>query len=500
MVFNCGKALVFNVMCVSCLSFGGASVAQEQSLKYPLNPLDSNNGLIPLPGEYNRGYFNASNLDYPKEVPPSLWPQEGLVGAPLNQGNALDYMMKIKDLIEPDMRTLVDNHEAWNAKAAGWYNMVWRGGVVPGTPGNEISGREAIMNTNTGQIVPNVSWKEEYRPTPDWVQNYGVIYYNGIAGYTLGQVFEDVYNPQPEKMVFKPGSIVVKVEAATVQPEEWPWTTEGSPPSVLHRAASWKVYRPTTQNQKDFKDEKAKGKLVLLQNKVQSVYPFQLAIKVKDPGATGESEAGWVYMGFVYDASSTGETAWDRFVPAGLMWGNDPEYADTYEGALPDEDLKETWVNPDAPPFVKDTIGWGGRFAAPMDVAVRHNVVFDGSRIAIPDDPPSDGFRVSSCLSCHGAAQHSTDPKQKGLVDNFYPAPDPAFPDDGDVFRLYFPGSEDWQRWFQNRPGTVPMSKEANVVALDYDLNSTIALMIWKAATLGASDFDDLMLGIFNGH
>lgn len=489
MGFNFSKVGVFHVLCISCITFGAASVADEASLENSkVNPFASNNGMFPTPDEYFDGYFNASNLDYPKELPASMWDPNNDLKAPLTQETAEAYMLALKDAIEPDMRTLVENHEAWNAKAAGWYNMVWRGAGLPGDPANPISGREVIMNTNTGQIVPNTSWAENYRPTPKFTQNYGVIYYNERAAYTLGQVFKDVENPDPSKMEFADGSIVVKVEAATVQPDQWPWTDEGSPPSVLDRAASWKVYRPTTEDQKAYqlapKDDKPE-----LKNIVQSVYPFQMAIKVKDSNASPDT--GWVYMGFVYDAGSDGETAWDRFIPAGLMWGNDPEYATTFSGKPPEgESLKETWVNDNAPPFVKDTMGWGGRFAAPMDVAVRHNV-----RIPLTgsDEPPGDGFRVSSCLSCHGAAQHP-------FADNLYPSPDNSFPPpDGDEpFHLYLPGSPEWQRWFQNRTGTEAMTDTS--IALDYDLSSTIALMIWLDAKEGSNVFENRLLGIMNGH
>ncbi|MEP5759468.1 MAG: hypothetical protein ABJ327_09260 [Litoreibacter sp.] len=483
-LFNRGHVdYVAKALCLSGMLLGSASFAQT-------DPFSSNNGMFPTPDEYNKGFFNASNLDYPKELPASMWDPRNDFKAPLDQDTAEAYMAAVKKLIEPDMRTLVENHEAWNAKAAGWYNMVWRGAGQPGKPENPISGREVIMNTNTGQIVPNVSWAENYRPTPDFTQNYGVIYYNESAAYTLGQVFNDVNEPDPSKMEFPDGSIVVKIEAATVQPDEWPWTDDGSPPSVLHRAASWKVYRPTTENQKAYQLAKEKHEpLPVLTNVVQTVYPFQLAIKIKDSNAAPET--GWVYMGFVYDAGSDGETAWDRFVPAGLMWGNDPEYATTFAGTPPEgESLKQTWVNDNAPPFVKDTMGWGGRFAAPMDVAVRHNI-----RIPLTgnDEPPGDGFRVSSCLSCHGAAQFP-------FEDNLYPSPDNSFPPpDGDEpFHLYLPGSPDWQRWFQNRAGSESMS--AGSVALDYDLSSTIAFMIWRTQKEGGDSFENRLLGIMNGH
>jgi len=353
------------------------------------------------------------------------------------------------------------------------------------------------VNTNKDQNEANTIWHGGYRPVPTWTQNYGVIYYDEVAAYTLGQVFDNVNNPnrttpQPEKMRFQDGSIVVKIEASTVQPDEWPWRNEDAARqgSVLGDASSWSVFRPTTQNQKDWQNDSS----VELENVVQNVYPFQLAIKVRDKIASPET--GWVYMGFVYDARSEGAGAWDRFVPAGMMWGNDPPEDGVF---VEDPDLQESWINPDAPVFVMDTLGWQGRFAAPLDVAVRHNVTFvqDGALLTAVEDPPEDGIRVSSCLSCHGVAQSP-------YVDNLYPAPGPEFPPDGDEFILHAPGSEAWNRWFQNRPGHEPMTEKIvtqtgggrAVIALDYDLTSMIALMI----AFGGDFAEDALVGKMNGH
>jgi len=47
---------------------------------------------------------------------------------------------------------------------------------------------------------------------------------------------------------------------------------------------------------------------------------------------------------------------------------------------------------------------------------------------------------------------------------------------------LYEPGSEEWKRWFQDRPGTEP--QDAGQIALDYDMVFAFkSLPAWKAAT-----------------
>ncbi len=344
-------------LCLSTTVLGVSAQAQqtatevEEEVPYPLLP---NNGMYPSLGEYI-GSFNVANLDYPTELPASMWNSSAVLQGPLTQDTALAYMEALKDFIEPDMRTLVENFQAWDAQEAGWYNMVWRGGGAPGEPENAMSGRETIMNTFTGQIVPNTSWHEDHRPEPKWTQNFGAVYYNDVAAFTLGQVFEDVYEPEANEMRFLNGSIVVKVEASTVQPDEWPWISGAREGSVLGDAAKWNVYRPTTQNQVDYRTA-GDDEIVVLTNVVQTVHPFQLAIKVRDSFASPQT--GWVYLGYVYDARSEGQGAWDRFTPAGLMWGNDPVDGD-YTGEP--QELMETWINPDAPNFVDDTVGWEGR-------------------------------------------------------------------------------------------------------------------------------------------
>ena len=387
----------------------------------------------------------------------------------------MDYMKRLKEHIGPSIRVLVEDAQSWDPVEHNWFNMVWRGA---GTPGDPTSGREAIMNTNTGQIVPSVSWSEQYRPIPEFMQNYGVIYFNPTAAYMLGQVWENLYEPNLDAQKYPEGSIVVKVEAATVQPKEWPWHDEpDANGSVLSGASEWQVFRPTTIDQK----EHQRNPGYKMKNVVQTVYPFQLAIRVKDSIASPNT--GWVFLGYVYDARSKAEKVWDRFVPAGMMWGNDPKHALSKSQFNANDQLEESWINPDAPPFVKDTLGWNGRFAAPMDVAVRHNVVFPSGTRA------QEGLRASSCLSCHGAAQFPR-------AANIYPSPNISFPPDGDTFLLYDVGSPQWAEWFQNRPGTMPQSNHPGIKALDYDLTTMMALGAVARATGNVAH----AFGEINGH
>jgi len=134
------------------------------------------------------------------------------------------------------------------------------------------------------------------------------------------------FDPKVTQAQFPEGSIVVKVQAATLTPGEWPPLT-GS--SVAY------VYRPTTASLLDTRSTKAQ---------VIPVYFSQMAVKIKDTVAA--PEMGWVFVAFTYDRNATGVTVWDKAVPVGAMWGNDPQFARRSSGRGPNnEPLRETWIN-----------------------------------------------------------------------------------------------------------------------------------------------------------
>lgn len=411
------------------------------------DPLASNNGLYPKdwPGRYH-----IANLDYPQPGDGAsggtLWPIGDTAG-PLTVETAPAYAARLRAHLGETLRVLIEAPDDWDPASAGWYDMVWSGEAQPGDDGPDpTSGREALMNSYVGQIIPPETFAPPYQPTT-FVQNHAVIYYNHAAATTLGQLWADLYAPDIATADFPDGAIVAKIEAVTNTPDNW---------DVLDGTGLWHVFRPSTEDQ-------ANGTRPL-RPQVLPVRPFQMAIRVKDPVAAPQT--GWVWAAFVHDASRAPDgDPWDRFVPVGLQWGNDP-------GRLPGSVLRESWINPDAPAFTHDSLGWGGRLAGPMDVATRHNVVtVSGQRYQGDHE-----LRASSCQSCHGAAEHP-------FTANLYPAPNRSFPRDGQLFMMYDPGSPPWWRWFQNRPGHEGMSGQRGTRGLDYDMTLTSALSSWAAAT-----------------
>jgi hypothetical protein len=191
-----------------------------------------------------------------------------------------------------------------------------------------------------------------------------------------------------------------------------------------------------------------------------------------------------VFTTLVYDAAARGD-AWDKMVPLGAQWGNDPE---ANSALIPPPPLKENWINPAAPKYSKQTLGWGGRLSGPNDGA--RNDIQVGSRVMknAPD---------SSCMSCHSPAQWQ--PEQHKMLSFLLPSfPNPS---SGPPFKPcpngkpsdpYIcspaPGSPDWFRWFQNRLGTEPFDPGTGSVATDFDMVFAFkTLPAWWRAQ-GASD------------
>ena len=502
---------------------GGTAAAQDP------DPLAANNGLYPTKEGWTGSYREVS-LNYPQQPVASGW-SFGVDGGPISVATAPDYVARLKKFLEPTLRGMIEEPHKWNPADHGWYDMVWQGQGSPGPDGktDPTSGRDSLLNTYTGQIVPAFTWDLPYEPSVAWVQNHAVIYYNKTAAAMLGRLWRNLYSPDLSQVTFPEGSIVVKVEAVSPNPDQW---------GLVKGAAEWHVYRPpppetlnplktgqfnavespqgaagpavvagplavidakgeamprsfTSAGIESFFSDAAK-KAIEAANahdpEVLTVRAFQMSIAVKDSAASPHT--GWVYAAIVYDATAKGDKPWDRFVPVGVMWGNDPQYAGDPGGLPRGEQLTETWLNPNRPQFTEDTLGWGGRLAGPMDVATRHEVITtDGKRYSA-----RDRVRVSSCLSCHGSAEFP-------FTTNLYPSPNKRFPKDGavdDPFLLYTPGSAQWARWFQNRPGNAGTTDtgDARIPGLDYDMVIMFALSSFNRA-MGN---DGLVFREFHGH
>lgn len=184
-------------------------------------------------------------------------------------------------------------------------------------------------------------------------QNWAVGMYNSIGGFTIGEVWKDPSNPDPTKSFFPEGTVSIKLIFTNSTLEEVPF---------LQNSVEWEAnINETLRSEKRV---------------ISKVHLLQMDVAIRDSRV--DDTTGWIFGTFIYDSSAPGSTAWERMVPVGLMWGNDPGItADMISSGS--SSLKETIINNDLK--IKTNLGWGGRLNGPVD------------------NP------TSSCLSCHSTAQ-----------------------------------------------------------------------------------------------
>lgn len=407
------------------------------------DPLASNNGLYPAAGSWTKPY-RIANFNWPSQDVAPQWPAD-LTRGPLTPATAEQYVNAYKKLLEPGLRGMIESPWTWTAAANGWYDMPWM------AQGDAENGRDSILGSFTGQVILQSVFKQ-YGLTTD-MQNHTVVYYNGTAAAHLRRVWADIFRPDLSTARSYPeGSIVIKAGAVTANPSQWP---------VVTGAAQWVVYRPNVKQV----IQANSGTAVTWKPELVPLRVLQFDIIVKDKIAAPQT--GWVFISYVHDPDAPGRP-WEKLVPLGAAWGNDPPPTN---GSAP-QTLQESWINPKTPPYSRSSLGWGGRLSGPIDISERNNVVLtDGTRIAT--------MTASACMSCHGTAQYP-------FISNLYPSPNKSFPPDGQPFLLYPPGSEGWNKWFQNKPGTQPQDEFKNSVGLDYDMLLMFAIGEANAVTGGA--------------
>jgi len=442
---------------LALLTTGNFSYADEKNV----NAFAVNDGLIPLKTEYNGTLFQF-HYDYPTSYVKdtnTTW-NKVLNGKPLSKENAHAYVMALKKHVKRSLYDFLANPQKWNdSKQTGWHSMLWAGESVEKTG---WEGRDAIYGTYTGQIMAKDVYNESGL-TVD-IRNHAGIYYNDTAAYTLGQVWQkcdDSTKPcipsvSNDEAQFKEGAIIVKSAGVTATPEQWP---------VLKGAPKWQVYR---------KAFNLNGTIENSKPKVTDLRVGIFDIIIKDSIASPET--GWVFSTLVYDSNARGTDVWDRMVPLGAMWGNDP---DVNSAKNPKQELMETYINPDAPAWTTVTLGYGKRMAGPFDIAVKYNVEVNGTTVK--------SLRSSSCLSCHGTTSYI--PNNYHMNTFLYAAKDYK----SNPWQMYTPGSKEWNQWFQNRAGDVPQSTHKDAIALDYSTFLEAVLMNYAAENMAESEMTNDM-------
>lgn len=418
-------------------------------------PFQSNDGDIPPKSDYTGPLF-ALNYAWPERPSPKLAkaPWQAAIGfGTINTSNAAAYANALKSAVSINGRALIAHYDTWDAAKAGWFNEPWLGSLR-----EAIHGGYAAGEFGPG-IFPNTGLRTTFRTTV-------VTYYNERAAYTLSKVWgKDGMTPKltTQNTQFEEGSIIVKVaffwSTDPLKPLDW-W-------DAMKGGQIWNIYTAV----------KVQEDTMQVPPRVWPSYVAQFDIIVKD--SKSAPKTGWVFTTLVYDSAAPGD-AWDKMIPLGAQWGNDPQA--TKSG----QRLIENWINPDAPQYAVETLGWGGRLTGPNDGG-RNDIAVNGATRPNEAD--------SSCMSCHSPAQWNVAQHKMPsfLLPSFPPVQGEQTPflecgDDGKptIGGSYIcspaPASAAWMKWFQNRLGTQPM--DVGSVATDFDMVLAFkSLPLWWIAT-----------------
>ncbi len=451
---------------VPFLTLASEEMKQARS---PIHPFL--NSSLPKPNHYDGGLFNL-NHDYPKVLPPEpAFPWKKVTNHGLiTQENAKQYVEALKQYVSKDISPLIFDKAKVNNK--NWYQSIWLG-----------TEREPIHGMYVGSGFPaNTLTNQKLDLT-----TYVFTLYDKRAAKTLGNIWgqdkHQAMNPvlTKDSTQYAEGSVIVKFAFVTSCGSDWQAMTD---------TAVWQIFAPLNVSNGSGHSQASKcsqngangnSTTPVLTN----IYMMQFDIIVKDSIAAPET--GWVFSTLVYDRTASGKDAWEKMVPLGATWGNNPDVINTLATALTppvsvNQKLTENWINLDAPAYAKSTLGWDGRLSGPNDGAVVTPAWADGKYY-------HQGLASVGCLGCHSSAQY---PMTAFLLPTTtYPprsvqAPLSSDPD-AKALVLAPPSSSLWMQWFQNRNGTTAMgpqtSKGKTPLALDYDMVTAFkAIPMWQAA------------------
>lgn len=412
-------------------------------------PFADNNGLVPPKSAYAGPLFKLNGA-WPKSALPPLKNAPWIAavhGEKINAQNASAYANALRDYVAANARDLIMHYDTWDAAKTHWYNEPWLGSL-----------REAIHGTYlAGEFGPAIFPDTGLRAT---FTTHVLTYYDERAAYSLTKLWDQtamIPNIQTANAQFDEGSVVVKAAVFTStdikQPKDW-W-------DAMKGAQEWPLYIDPTSD-------------ASVPTQVWPGYVAQFDIIVKD--SKSAPQTGWVFMTLVYDSSVPGDV-WAKMIPLGAQWGNDPQ------ATKPGQPLMENWINPKAPKYSSQTLGWGGRLSGPNDGA-RNDIAVNGK---VEKNEPD-----SSCLSCHSTAQWNVAQHKmvSFLLPSFAQKAPPGFKLCGDNGKPDPNGqnicspeqtSPAWLKWFKNRLGTQPM--DPGSVAMDFDeVFSFKSLPMWWRA------------------
>jgi hypothetical protein len=394
------------------------------------------------PVEYKGRVFKLSQ-DYPTRLAPME--EYPWLKIPFKDGGPIDPQAYLKTLLDYGLEGNVEvDFYVENNKIRKWYGMPWMDWnteVASDWPGTD--GREFVHGL-THEFDSEGNTFGAFQP--EFVDTWAQAYFNDRYAFGVGQVFCDPDNPDPGALNPDPtglnsmpnGSYVIKLLFSTV--------TEGELPTVKG-ALEWDADIFVNKDPR-YRNE---GPLSRYQRRIGKVRLIQIDLQVRDDRST----TGWLLGTYGYNGNATGETPWQRMVPLGLQWGNNPTvtFAETCSGPNGPcnyDKLTEQWINRQAvkdlatPPLSFNHLGFGGRLAGPVD------------------NPKS------SCMGCHQTAGFPMVP----ILPEFSPSGalhrlDPrAHPETYPGFRML---------WFGNVPAGVVFS-DTQLYSTDYSLQLAMGL------------------------
>ncbi len=315
--------------------------------------------------DYKGRTFKLSQ-DYPTQLPPmEAYPW---LKIPFQNGGPVDPPAYLKALLDYGLEgNVAVDFNVQDNKVRKWYGtpwMDWNTEVAADWPGTD--GREFVHGlTHEFDSEGNTFGEAQ----ADFVDTWAQAYVNDRYAFGVGQVWCKPDNPTPRALNPDPtalnsmanGSYVIKLLFSTANEAELP-TVKG--------AFEWDADIYVNKSPR-YRNE---GPLARYQRELGKVRLIQIDLQVRDD----RSPTGWLLGTYGYDGRAQGETPWQRMVPLGLQWGNDPTvtFAQSCSGPNGPCDyskLTQQWINVQAvkdlatPPLSFDHLGFGGRLAGPVD-------------------------------------------------------------------------------------------------------------------------------------
>lgn len=445
-------AAAVSLACAVILALSGVAVASDDAVRNSMAKKNCLRGKFKdyyrqgqggdAPAGYKGRVFKLSQ-DYPNELPPiEDYPWLKIA---FKNGGPVDPQAYLQALLDYGLQGNVEvDFYVQDNKTRKWYGMPWMDWnteVAADWPGTD--GREFVHGlTHEFDSEGNTFAAAQ----PEFVDTWAQAYVNDRYAFGVGQVFCDPDNPDPGALNpdktglndMPNGAYVIKLLFSTVNETELP-TVKG--------AFEWDADIFLNKSPR-YRNE---GPLSRYERKIGKVRLIQIDLQVRDERST----TGWLLGTYGYDGNAKGATPWQRMVPLGLQWGNNPTvtFAETCAGAdgpCSYDKLTEQWINLQAvkdlatPPLSFDHLGFGGRLAGPVD------------------NPKS------SCIGCHQTAGFPMVPILPEFSPNgaLHRLDARAHPETSQGFRML---------WFGNVPAGVVFS-DSQLYSADYSLQLAMGL------------------------